>query len=165
MAAAINAGGAPQEAAQAEPRSAVDFLHEDRKIFVRLGGSRTENATPGVAHSDKELASLFSVVGPVSRAHWVRQKGTDLSRGFGFVQFEDASHVATAISRFNGGTLMGQQCVVRPVEERVDAAKAAAARENHQKFREIKRKAEAPAISAEVLLLECVAYVLRIYVI
>ena len=86
MAAAINAGGAPQEAAQAEPRSAVDFLHEDRKIFVRLGGSRTENATPGVAHSDKELASLFSVVGPVSRAHWVRQKGTDLSRGFGFVQ-------------------------------------------------------------------------------
>jgi len=55
--------------------------------------------------TEDELARFFSEAGPVSRATVVRDKLTNRSRGFGFVDFDDDAAAQKAIQTFNGRTL------------------------------------------------------------
>ncbi|MBL9031752.1 MAG: RNA-binding protein [Phycisphaerae bacterium] len=71
--------------------------------------------------NDQELRSLFEAHGSVSSAQIMVDRETGRSRGFGFVEMDDASAGNAAIGALNGYNLGGRQLVVneaRPREER-----------------------------------------------
>eukprot|EP00735_Rhodelphis_limneticus_P005928 TRINITY_DN1805_c0_g1::TRINITY_DN1805_c0_g1_i1::g.14098::m.14098 TRINITY_DN1805_c0_g1::TRINITY_DN1805_c0_g1_i1::g.14098 ORF type:complete len:220 (+),score=61.26,sp/Q9LIN3/RZ1A_ARATH/33.89/2e-17,RRM_1/PF00076.17/2.8e-21,RRM_6/PF14259.1/2.9e-16,zf-CCHC/PF00098.18/5e+03,zf-CCHC/PF00098.18/1e-08,RRM_5/PF13893.1/1.9e-06,zf-CCHC_4/PF14392.1/0.064 TRINITY_DN1805_c0_g1_i1:37-660(+) len=65
---------------------------------------------------DDGLKRFFEAAGPVAEAKVMKQPGTDRSRGFGFVTFEDAASVDRAIDELNN-QMLGDR------EVRVDRAK------------------------------------------
>lgn len=67
-----------------------------------------------------ELKELFSQFGNVIDAHVVLERGTNKSKGFGFVELEDADADA-AIQALNGKEVEGRMIAVneaKPKEER-----------------------------------------------
>lgn len=52
--------------------------------------------------TDAQLASHFEDIGPIKHAFVARNKHSDVSRGFGFVEFATAADAHTAAARFNG---------------------------------------------------------------
>lgn len=69
----------------------------------------------------EEVQSLFSQCGEVISATIVRDKFTNQSRGFGFVEMATEEQAAEAIKRLNGTQLGGRTIVVnesRPQEKR-----------------------------------------------
>lgn len=69
---------------------------------------------------DDELRSFFEEVGKVDSASVITDRETGRSRGFGFVEMEDAD-ADTAIESLNGKDMDGREIVVneaRPREER-----------------------------------------------
>lgn len=69
-----------------------------------------------------ELESLFSEVGNIVEVFLPTDRNTGRPRGFAFVEFEDASVVATAIERFDGHDLGGRSLRVTEAEERPSRA-------------------------------------------
>lgn len=70
--------------------------------------------------TDSELEGLFSEVGQVTSAKVVMDRETGRSRGFGFVEMDDADG-REAIEKFHGQDFQGRALVVneaRPREER-----------------------------------------------
>ncbi len=68
-----------------------------------------------------ELNSLFSQFGEVSAARVVKDRETDRSKGFGFVEMPNAAEANKAIESVNGQEVGGRRLVVneaRPREER-----------------------------------------------
>lgn len=55
--------------------------------------------------TEEELTRVFSEAGPVSASTVVRDKLTNRSRGFGFVEFTDDAMARKAIETFNGRLL------------------------------------------------------------
>ena len=71
--------------------------------------------------TEEDLKANFSEVGKVVSVNIVKDKYTGLSRGFGFVEMETEEGAKEAITRFNGGQLLGNTITVneaRPREER-----------------------------------------------
>lgn len=69
----------------------------------------------------EEIRSLFSQAGEVVSANIIRDKYTNQSRGFGFVEMATEEQAADAIKRFNGMSLGGRNIVVnesRPQEKK-----------------------------------------------
>ena len=68
-----------------------------------------------------EIRDLFAQAGEVLSANIIRDKFTNQSRGFGFVEMATEEQAAEAIKRFNGSQLGGRNIVVnesRPQEKR-----------------------------------------------
>ena len=70
--------------------------------------------------TDDQLKSLFGDIGSVVSANVIMDKMTGRSRGFGFVEMEDAD-AEKAIEQFNGKEVDGRKITVneaRPMAER-----------------------------------------------
>lgn len=68
-----------------------------------------------------EIRDLFAQAGEVVSANIIRDKFTNQSRGFGFVEMSTEEQAADAIQRFNGYSLGGRNLVVnesRPQEKK-----------------------------------------------
>ncbi|HSG28989.1 MAG TPA: RNA-binding protein, partial [Candidatus Krumholzibacterium sp.] len=71
--------------------------------------------------SDDDLNQLFSPFGTVSSARIIKDKFTDRSRGFGFVEMENDEEALKAIEAINGKDVDGRPLKVseaRPREDR-----------------------------------------------
>ena len=71
--------------------------------------------------SDESLAAHFAQAGAVASARVVKDRETNRSRGFGFVEFESDADGQAAISQLNGSLLDGRNITVneaRPQEDR-----------------------------------------------
>lgn len=70
---------------------------------------------------EDEIRELFAQAGEVLSANIIRDKFTNQSRGFGFVEMATEEQAADAIKRFNGTQLGGRNIVVnesRPQEKK-----------------------------------------------
>ena len=68
-----------------------------------------------------EIRDLFAQAGEVVSANIIRDKFTNQSRGFGFVEMATEEQAAEAIKRFNGVLVGGRNLVVnesRPQEKK-----------------------------------------------
>jgi RNA recognition motif-containing protein len=77
----------------------------------------------GLPYSTKEdeIRDLFAQAGEVVSANIIRDRFTEQSRGFGFVEMATEEQAAEAIKRFNGTQLGGRSIVVnesRPQEKK-----------------------------------------------
>src|SRR3982751_535509 len=69
---------------------------------------------------DQDLANLFTPYGELSAAKIVRDKFTQRSKGFGFVEMPNDEQAQAAIAQLNGSEVEGRNLVVnesRPKEE------------------------------------------------
>jgi RNA recognition motif-containing protein len=77
----------------------------------------------GLAYSvnDQELETLFAELGKVVSATVIKDRDSGQSKGFGFVEMDDASAAQEAIKSLNGKEISGRSITVneaRPQEER-----------------------------------------------
>ena len=77
----------------------------------------------GLSYSTEvdEIRDLFSQAGEVVSANIIKDKFTNQSRGFGFVEMATEEQAAEAIKRFNGAVVGGRNLVVnesRPREKK-----------------------------------------------
>jgi RNA recognition motif-containing protein len=66
-----------------------------------------------------ELKNLFTLFGEVDCAVVVKDKFTDISRGFGFVEMKEETAAKAAVAKLNGQILGGRPIVVKvskPIE-------------------------------------------------
>ena len=62
--------------------------------------------------TDHELASLFGTVGEVKKTKIVRDRATNISLGFGFIEYADENSAARAIDAFDGLNLQTKRLKV-----------------------------------------------------
>ncbi len=77
----------------------------------------------GLAYSvtEQELEALFAEHGKVVSSAVIKDRDSGQSKGFGFIEFEDASAATAAIAALNGKEVSGRSIVVneaRPQEDR-----------------------------------------------
>ncbi|MCC6230842.1 MAG: RNA-binding protein [Phycisphaerales bacterium] len=68
--------------------------------------------------TDAELTELFSQHGNVRRASVIIDRETGRSRGFGFVEMEDATQGNAAIQAMNGQDMGGRKLIVNEAKPR-----------------------------------------------
>ena len=71
--------------------------------------------------TDDELHELFEQYGEITRASVIKDRVTDKSRGFGFVEMMDDEKARAAIEALNGSDMQGRSLTVneaRPRESR-----------------------------------------------
>ena len=81
----------------------------NRKLYVGNLPFSTEERT---------LEDLFNQAGPVTSVRVMRDKATGQSRGFAFVDMENASAAQKAIAELDGKDLEGRPLRVRIAEDR-----------------------------------------------
>ena len=67
---------------------------------------------------DEELKEAFEGHGNVVSAKIIKDRDTGRSRGFGFVEMENASEASTAIKALNDSELKGRNIVVNEAKSR-----------------------------------------------
>jgi len=67
---------------------------------------------------DEELRSVFAEYGEVASAKVVMDRETDRSRGFGFVEMENADEATTAISALDGAEVSERNLRVNEAKPR-----------------------------------------------
>ncbi len=70
--------------------------------------------------SDEELGEAFAVYGTVTSARVIRDRYTDRSRGFGFVEMENDTEAEAAIAELNGKPIKGRPVNVNQARPRED---------------------------------------------
>ena len=71
--------------------------------------------------TEEELHELFSSYGPIASVRIVTDKFTGMSKGFGFVEMENADDARKAVEGLNGKALNGRTLIVndaRPEQPR-----------------------------------------------
>ncbi len=71
--------------------------------------------------TDQELEATFAAYGKVTSAQVVRDRETQRSRGFGFVEMADNAEATAAINALNGKEVKGRALTVNEAKERRDA--------------------------------------------
>ena len=76
----------------------------------------------GLAYSvsDQELNTLFQAQGTVESASVVKNRDTNDSRGFGFVEMSSQEEAETAIQELNGTDLQGRALTVNIAKPKTD---------------------------------------------
>jgi cold-inducible RNA-binding protein len=82
-----------------------------KKIYV---GNLSFNTT------DEQLAQIFQPFGAVGSAHVIKDKLTDRSRGFGFVEMDNNEEADKAIAALNGKDVEGRALKVSEAQPRED---------------------------------------------
>ena len=72
--------------------------------------------------TDEDLNSLFSQYGAVTSAKILREKNTNRSKGFGFVEMEDAEAAKTAIATLNESEVQGRKLIVNESQPRPEGS-------------------------------------------
>lgn len=74
----------------------------------------------GLSYSttNESLCSFFETAGQVSKASVVMDRDSGRSKGFGFVEMQNASDAQDAIARLNGQSLDGRTITVNEARER-----------------------------------------------
>jgi RNA recognition motif-containing protein len=72
------------------------------------------------AVTDQELSNLFAQHGTVETANVVKDRDTDRSRGFGFVEMSSQDEAEKAIQALNGTDLQGRALTVNVAKPRTD---------------------------------------------
>lgn len=72
--------------------------------------------------TDSDLNVAFSGYGQVTSAQIVKDRDTNRSRGFGFVEMQDASQAKAAIAGLNGKEVNGRALTVNEARERSTSA-------------------------------------------
>lgn len=72
------------------------------------------------ATTDEELGALFAEYGTVSAARIVKDRVTQRSKGFGFVEMPDAAQANAAIAAINGREVGGRSLRVNESQPRTD---------------------------------------------
>ncbi len=70
--------------------------------------------------NDEQLNKIFMPFGAVSSARVVKDKYTDRSRGFGFVEMDNVAEADKAIAELNGKTIDGRQLNINEAKPRED---------------------------------------------
>jgi RNA recognition motif-containing protein len=78
--------------------------------------------------TEDALRSAFATYGKVEEVNMVRDEGGQ-PRGFAFVEMENESEAATAISGLNGSSLEGRTINVNEARPKADRAKARSGRD------------------------------------
>jgi RNA recognition motif-containing protein len=68
--------------------------------------------------TDTDLQAAFSPFGEVTSAQVVKDRDTNRSRGFGFVDMPDAAQAKAAIAALNGKEVAGRALTVNEARER-----------------------------------------------
>jgi cold-inducible RNA-binding protein len=63
--------------------------------------------------TSEDLKTTFSAFGPVNYAHVVYDKDSKKSKGFGYIEMEDADHAINAIQALNGLEVNGRKLDVK----------------------------------------------------
>ncbi len=87
--------------------------------------------------TEEELHELFSAFGPIASVRIVTDKFTGMSKGFGFVEMENADDARKAVEGLNGKALNGRTLIVndaRPEQPRT-ARSGGGGREDRGGFR------------------------------
>ena len=79
----------------------------------------------GLSYSvtDEQLRSLFAAHGTVESASVVRDRGSDTSRGFGFVEMSSQEEAEKAIAALNSTQFEGRSLNVNLAKPREDSAR------------------------------------------
>ena len=70
--------------------------------------------------SEQDLKALFEAYGEVSSVKILKDKETNRSRGFGFVEMSDDGAARQAITSLNGADFLGKNLVVNEARPRED---------------------------------------------
>jgi cold-inducible RNA-binding protein len=70
--------------------------------------------------SEAELTQLFANFGEVTSLNVVKDKVTNRSKGFGFVEMPDDSAATAAINELNGKEVNGRQIIVNEARPKTD---------------------------------------------
>lgn len=70
--------------------------------------------------TDEDLNEAFSPFGEVTSARVIRDRFTDRSRGFGFVEMSNDTEAQTAIDDMNGKEIKGRAVTVNQARPRED---------------------------------------------
>lgn len=68
--------------------------------------------------TEQELGDAFANWGPVSSVKIIQDRETGRSKGFGFVEYSDASCINNAIEKMNGYDIGGRQLRVNAANQR-----------------------------------------------
>jgi len=70
--------------------------------------------------SESELTQLFANYGEVTSLNVVKDKVTNRSKGFGFVEMPDDSAASAAINELNGKEVNGRKIIVNEARPKTD---------------------------------------------
>jgi RNA recognition motif-containing protein len=70
--------------------------------------------------NDEQLNKIFMPFGAVSSARVIKDKYTDRSRGFGFVEMDNAEEADKAIAGLNGKSVDGRELNINEARPRED---------------------------------------------
>lgn len=70
--------------------------------------------------TDEDLSSLFSQFGTVTSAKILKDKMNGRSKGFGFVEMDDAEAAKTAIASLNENEVQGRKLIVNESQPRTE---------------------------------------------
>jgi RNA recognition motif-containing protein len=70
--------------------------------------------------TDEDLSSLFSQFGTVTSAKILKDKMNGRSKGFGFVEMDDAEAAKTAIASLNESEVQGRKLIVNESQPRTE---------------------------------------------
>ena len=76
----------------------------------------------GLAYSitEKELEELFATIGKVTSTAVIKDRDTNQSKGFGFVEMADDAEADKAIAELNGKEVSGRSITVNEARPQVD---------------------------------------------
>jgi cold-inducible RNA-binding protein len=91
----------------ARPENSDEYLKKDRSMNKKLYiGNLSEDVT------EQDLSHNFSTVGKVVSVAIIKDRYSNRSKGFGFVEMETEEAARDAIAQFNGGDLRGKTIAV-----------------------------------------------------